>query len=265
MGKKRADLLLVEKGLAESRQKAKALINAGQVFTPHFRVEKPSQKLREDEELIVKQPPKYVSRGGLKLEKALKEFSLSPEGLVCWDIGASTGGFTHCLLEHGAAKVYAIDVDPRQLHWKLLQRKEVRPVKLNARYIRKDTIPELPHLITVDVSFISALKILKPLSEFLPDIPVLVLVKPQFEAGRERVGRKGVIRDPGVIIEVVAEFCRKAMTLGFFPKGISLPIRGKEGNQEVFVLFRRTPPAVDVEKILKESFNEGRDSGQGPR
>ncbi len=265
MEKKRADLLLVEKGLADSREKARALINAGQVFTPHFRVEKPSQKLREDEELIVKQPPRYVSRGGLKLEKALKDFSLSPEGLVCWDIGASTGGFTHCLLEHGAAKVYAIDVDPRQLHWKLRSREEVIPVKLNARYIRKDSIPELPRLITVDVSFISALKILEPLSGFLPDIPLLVLVKPQFEAGRSRVGKKGVIRDPGVIIEVVGEFCRRAQSLGFFPRAISLPIRGKEGNQEVFVLFRRNPPAVDVVKILKERFNEGRNSGQGPR
>ncbi len=260
MAKKRADLLLVEKGLVESREKARALINAGEVFTPHFRIEKPSQKIDEDTELILKARPRYVSRGGLKLEKALRDFSLSPRGKLCWDIGASTGGFTHCLLQHGARKVYAIDVDPRQLHWKLREREEVVPVKLNARYIKRDSIPEAPELVTVDVSFISALKILKPLSEFLGDLPLLVLVKPQFEAGRERVGRGGVVRDRGVIIEVVKEFCHRAAKMGFYPWGVSIPIPGKEGNQEVFVLFRRKPPGVEIESILKEKLGEGRNS-----
>ncbi len=261
MGKKRADLLLVEKGLVESREKAKDLINAGQVYTPHFRVEKPSQRLSENEEIIIKQPPKYVSRGGLKLERALKDFALSPQGLICWDIGASTGGFTQCLLEAGAKRVYAIDVDPRQLHWKLRQREDVFPVKMNARYITRQSLPQMPELITMDVSFISALKILKPLSGFLPDIPVLVLIKPQFEAGRDKVGKGGIIREPDVIIEVVKGFCRRAEDMGFFPKGVSLPIKGKEGNQEVFVLFRRRPPSVDVEKILRGLLSESRNSG----
>ncbi len=260
MAKKRADVLLVEKGLVESREKARALINAGEVFTPHFRIEKPSQKIDENTELILKARPKYVSRGGIKLEKALQELKLDPRGALCWDIGASTGGFTHCLLEHGAKKVYAIDVDPRQLHWKLRKRENVVPVKMNARYIRKGAIAELPDLVTVDVSFISALKILQPLSEFLGDLPVLVLVKPQFEAGRERVGKGGIIRDRGVIIEVVKEFCLKAREMGFYPQGVSIPIAGKEGNQEVFVLFRRKPPGIDIERILKEKLSEGRDS-----
>ncbi len=260
MAKKRADVLLVEKGLVESREKARALINAGEVYTPHFRIEKPSQKIDEDTRLILKARPRYVSRGGLKLEKALEEFNLNPRGFLCWDIGASTGGFTHCLLEHGARKVYAIDVDPRQLHWKLRKREEVVPVKMNARYMTREDIPEPPDLVTVDVSFISALKILEPLSAFLGDVPLLVLVKPQFEAGRGKVGRGGIIRDRNVIIEVVREFCRRAREMGFYPQGISLPIPGKEGNQEVFVLFRRRPPGIDEEKVLKEKLREGRDS-----
>jgi len=252
MGKKRADILLVEKGLVPSREKAKSLINAGKVFLPHGRVEKPSQLLEEDQELIIKEGIKYVSRGGLKLEKALQDFGINPSGKICLDIGASTGGFTDCLLQHGAVKVYAVDVDPRQLHYKLTKREDVVPIKLNARYIKKEHLPELPDLVVIDVSFISALKILEPLSLFLPsETPVLVLVKPQFEAGRDKVGKGGVIRDKRVIIEVVEDFCKKAQDLGYYPHSFSLPIKGKEGNQEVFVLFRRFSSSLDLEKTLE--------------
>lgn len=253
MAKKRADILLVERGLAPSREKAKALINAGQVYMPHGRVEKPSQLLDDEQELVIKESLKYVSRAGYKLEKALEEFGVDTSGKVCLDIGASTGGFTDCLLQRGASRVYAVDVDPRQLHYKLRKLDNVLPIKLNARYISKEHLPELPDIVTMDVSFISALKILEPLSEFLPeDVLLLVLVKPQFEAGREKVGKGGIIKDRSVIIEVVSNFCRKAEGMRFFPHKMSLPIKGKEGNQEVFVLFRRKPSSLDIKKTLEE-------------
>lgn len=253
MAKKRADILLVEKGLAPSREKAKALINAGQVYMPNGRVEKPSQLLDEEQELILKERLKYVSRAGYKLEKALEDFGVEPSGKVCLDIGASTGGFTDSLLQRGALRVYAVDVDPRQLHYKLRKKDNVFPIKLNARFITEEHLPELPDIVTVDVSFISALKILEPLSRFLPeDTLLLVLVKPQFEAGRDKVGKGGIVRDRSVIIEVVTNFCRKAEEMGFFPHKMSLPIKGKEGNQEVFVLFMRKPSSLDIKKTLEE-------------
>lgn len=253
MSRKRADVLLVEKGLAPSREKARALINAGQVYLPNGRVEKPSQLLEEDQKFIIKEGLKYVSRAGYKLEKALDDFEVDPSGRVCLDIGASTGGFTDCLIQRGASRVYAVDVDPRQLHYKLRQLKNVFPIKLNARYIGKDHLPELPDIVTIDVSFISALKILEPLSRFLPEETLLlVLVKPQFEAGRDKVGKGGIVRDRSVIIEVVSNFCIRATEMGFYPHKISLPIKGKEGNQEVFVLFKRVPSSLNINKILEE-------------
>ncbi len=252
MAKKRADLLLVERGLVSSREKAKALIMAGKVFANGKRVEKAGQLLPEEVELQLKEDFPYVSRGGLKLEKALKDFKINVKGRICLDIGASTGGFTDCLLQKGAAKVYAVDVDPRQLHYKLQKDPRVIPVKLNARYITRDHIGEDPQIVTVDVSFISALKILKPLSLFLlPQCDLLVLVKPQFEAGREKVGKGGIVKDPEVIKEVVVNFCRRAEELGFYPRGLSLPIKGKEGNQEVFVYFKKQPFNYKIEEEIE--------------
>jgi len=255
MGKKRADLLIFERGLASSREKAKSLVNTGKVYLKNSRVEKPSQIIDEEEEIFIKEGIKYVSRAGAKLEKAIEDFGITPDGKTCLDIGASTGGFTDCLLQRGALKVYAIDVDPRQLHYKLRKKENVFPIKLNARYIKKQTLPELPDIVTIDVSFISAIKILKPLSNFLPeDTDILVLVKPQFEAGREKVRKGGIIRDRNVIIEVVKGFCKEAENLGFYPHGVSKPIKGKEGNQEIFVLFRKSFREFPLKKTLEEKI-----------
>ncbi len=235
MGKKRLDVLLVEHGLMESRQKAQAVIMAGQVFSGERRCDKPGLILDEGVPLEVRGQLRYVSRGGLKLEKAMQCFPITLSGKTTADIGASTGGFTDCMLQNGAEKVYAVDVGYGQLAWSI--RSDPRVVCLertNARYLTREQIPEPLDFVSIDVSFISLgliLPTLRPL--FREGGEVVALVKPQFEAGREKVGKKGVVRDASVHLEVLEGFLTHAGQADFSVKGIDFsPIRGPEGNIE---------------------------------
>lgn len=234
--KTRLDVLLVERGLQESRQKAQATIMSGLVFVKGQRVDKPGTPVLNDADIEVRgNALAYVSRGGLKLEKAMATFPIDLKGTVCGDIGASTGGFTDCMLQNGAAKVYAVDVGYGQLAWKL--RSDERVVcmeRTNARYLTHEQIPDELDFASVDVSFISLKLILPPLCGLLrAGGHVACLVKPQFEAGREKVGKKGVVRDPAVHLEVLEHFLEHAKCSGFTVAGMTYsPIRGPEGNIE---------------------------------
>ena len=236
MAKQRLDVALVEQGLCESRQKAQATIMSGLVFVNGQRADKPGTPVPADARLEVRgKALPYVSRGGLKLEKAMKSFPIRLEGRVCADIGASTGGFTDCMLQNGAARVYAVDVGYGQLDWKL--RSDSRVVCLertNARYLTGEQIPELLDFASIDVSFISLKLIFPALRARMKESgQVACLIKPQFEAGREKVGKKGVVRDPAVHLEVLEQFLTHAREGGFTVKGITFsPIRGPEGNIE---------------------------------
>ena len=236
MAKKRLDVLLVEQGLADSRQKAQAVIMAGQVYAGERRLDKAGQMLDEGVALEVRgQAMPYVSRGGWKLEKAMRVFPITLKDKIAADIGASTGGFTDCMLKNGAARVYAVDVGYGQLAWAI--RNDPRVVCLertNARYLTGEQIPEPLDFVSIDVSFISLGLILPALRPLLRDGGETVsLVKPQFEAGRETVGKKGVVRDPAVHLEVLEQFLRQAEESGFSVKGLDFsPIRGPEGNIE---------------------------------
>ena len=236
MAKKRLDILLVEQGLADSRQRAQAMIMAGQVYAGERRCDKAGQTLDEGTVLEVRgQTMPYVSRGGLKLEKAIRSFSITLNNKTAADIGASTGGFTDCMLKNGASKVYAVDVGYGQLAWSI--RNDPRVVCLertNARYLTGEQIPEPLDFASIDVSFISLGLILPALRPLLKDGgEAVALVKPQFEAGREKVGKKGVVRDPAVHLEVLEQFLRQAEQSDFSVKGLDFsPIRGPEGNIE---------------------------------
>ncbi|MBR5533682.1 MAG: TlyA family RNA methyltransferase [Ruminiclostridium sp.] len=235
--KKRLDVLLTERGMAESRQKAQAIIMAGQVFWDDKRMDKPGASVPEDANLEIRgQTLKYVSRGGLKLEKAMAQFDLpSLEGAIAIDSGASTGGFTDCMLQNGAAKVYAVDVGYGQLAWSLRQDPRVVCMeRTNVRYLTQETIPEPLDFGSVDVSFISLKLILPALRPLMKDSGHLVcLIKPQFEAGKDKVGKKGVVRDKKVHLEVLEQFLRHAEESNFHVKDITFsPIRGPEGNIE---------------------------------
>lgn len=236
--RERLDLLLVQRGLAPSRAKAQALILAGQVRVEGALVDKPAALIPAKAAIEVLLPPRYVSRGGEKLEAALKAFVVSPTGKICLDIGASTGGFTDCLLHHGAAKVYAVDVGRGQLHWKL--RRDPRVVVkegLNARYLELEDIGEPVDFVTIDVSFISLALILPRLVGLVnPEGVVIPLVKPQFEAGREKV-RGGVVRDPRThreVLERVMEFVEKDLGWSVVD-AIPSPLLGPKGNREFFL------------------------------
>jgi 23S rRNA (cytidine1920-2'-O)/16S rRNA (cytidine1409-2'-O)-methyltransferase len=237
--KTRLDRLLVERGLAESREKAQGLILAGQVLVDNQKREKcgalvdPQVSLR-----LLGEASKYVSRGGLKLEGALEHFRIDPDGKVCLDIGASTGGFTDCLLQHGAARVFAVDAGTNQLDWRL--RHDPRVVvleKTNARFLEFDLIGILVELVTIDVSFISATLILSPLLPLLASpAELLILVKPQFEVGRGKVGKGGIVRDPALHQEAVAKVSRKLLGLGFSQlSSAESALAGAEGNREFFL------------------------------
>ena len=236
MAKKRLDVILTEQGLAESRQKAQALIMAGQVYVNGQKTEKAGTTLEENTPVEVRgQSLPYVSRGGWKLEKAMDLWPIQLKDAVCGDIGASTGGFTDCMLQKGARKVYAVDVGYGQLAWKL--RSDERVVCLertNARYLTHEQIPDLLDFASVDVSFISLSLILPVLRGRMKEGgQVVCLVKPQFEAGREKVGKRGVVRDPAVHLEVLEHFLDHGKNAGFTVKDITFsPIRGPEGNIE---------------------------------
>lgn len=252
--KKRLDMLLIEQGYASSREKAKAIIMAGNVFVNGEREDKAGtvfdpEKIKTFEVKGAALP--YVSRGGFKLEKALQVFPLVLAGKTCMDIGASTGGFTDCMLQNGAEKVYAIDVGHGQLDWKL--RNDERVVcmeRTNFRYVTKEDIPEAIDFASCDVSFISLTKILLPARELLrEDGEMVCLIKPQFEAGREKVGKKGVVRDKAVHREVIRKVTDYAADIGFRILGLSFsPIRGPEGNIEYLLYLQK-----DAEKAGAET------------
>jgi 23S rRNA (cytidine1920-2'-O)/16S rRNA (cytidine1409-2'-O)-methyltransferase len=246
MKRERVDKLLVERGLAPSRTRAQALVMAGLVLAGEQRVEKPSETFAADAPLRVRgsddPAARYVGRGGLKLEKALDEFGLDVRGLVCLDVGASTGGFTDCLLQRGARRVVAVDVGHNQIDWRLRtdERVEVRE-GVNARHLRAEDFDERFDLVVMDVSFISATKILPALVPLLKKgASLIVLVKPQFEVGRGEVGKGGVVRDPAQHARVVEEVNASAHALGLVVRGVTeSPVTGADGNREFLVLYGR--------------------------
>ena len=241
--KERLDVLLVQKKLAPSREKAKAMIMEGIVFVDGQREDKAGAAFSEDVPIEIRgNTLRYVSRGGLKLEKAMKSFGISLEGKVCMDIGASTGGFTDCMLQNGARKVYAVDVGYGQFAWKLRQDPRVVCMeKTNIRYVTPEDIDDVLDFASVDVSFISLSKVLGPARELLAENGQMVcLIKPQFEAGREKVGKKGVVRDPAVHREVIARVLEFSRGLGFMVKNLEFsPIKGPEGNIEYLVYLQK--------------------------
>ena len=247
MKRERIDKLLVERGLAESRTKAQAMVMAGLVLVNEQRVEKPSHQFDTNSSIRVKgsddPSTRYVGRGGLKLEAALREFQIDPRGLTCLDVGASTGGFTDCLLQHGAKRVVAIDVGHNQIDWRLRNdpRVEVRE-GVNARYLQPEDFPEKFDLAVMDVSFISATKVLPAIVPLmLSSGSIITLIKPQFEVGRGEVGSGGVVRDAKQRLRVVEEVNSAATALGLEVENvIESPIQGAEGNVEFLALYKRS-------------------------
>lgn len=256
--KERLDVLLVKRGLAESREKAKAIIMSGNVFVENQREDKAGTTFNEKVNIVVKgNALKYVSRGGLKLEKAIEQYGVTVKDKICMDVGSSTGGFTDCMLQNGAKKVYAVDVGTNQLAWKLRQDSRVISMeKTNIRYVTKEDIQDLIEFASIDVAFISLTKVLHPVRELLTDDgQVVCLIKPQFEAGREKVGKKGVVRDKNVHIEVIEMVLSYAKSIGFLPLKLDYsPIKGPEGNIEYLLHIKKEPKehAGDLEEELTE-------------
>lgn len=249
--KKRIDVLLFERGLAPSREKARTLIMAGSVYVNNQKFDKPGDTVSDDAQIEVRGSTlKYVSRGGLKLEKAMELFPITLENKICMDIGASTGGFTDCMLQNDAQKVYSVDVGYGQLAWQL--RQDPRVVNLertNARYLTQEQIPEPIDFFSVDVSFISLRIILPAVRPLLRDGGQAVcLIKPQFEAGREKVGKKGVVRDKAVHEEVVESICAFALEAGYAVLGLTFsPVKGPEGNIEYLVYLEKSAAPTRAE------------------
>ena len=256
--KERLDVLLVKRNLAESREKAKAIIMSGNVFVNGNREDKAGTTFDEEKAQIeIKgHTLPYVSRGGLKLEKAIEVFGVDVKGKVCMDIGASTGGFTDCMLQNGAVKVYAIDVGTNQLAWKLRQDERVVSMeKTNIRYVTPEDIADPIDFSSIDVAFISLTKVLIPVWNLLKNGGrVVCLVKPQFEAGREKVGKKGVVRDKKVHEEVVCHIMTYALSMGFEILGLSYsPIKGPEGNIEYLLYIEKPQDAQALTEIAEEA------------
>ena len=264
MAKIRLDALLVQSGAVQSRERAKALIMAGQVYIDNQKCDKAG--LMVDESTVPEirgEQLKYVSRGGLKLEKAMQEFPITLEGKIAMDIGASTGGFTDCMLQNGAKKVYAVDVGYGQFAWKLRQdERVVNMERTNIRYVTPDQIDDKLDFASIDVSFIS-LKLVLPVAKTLlnENGEIVALIKPQFEAGREQVGKKGVVRDINVHYEVVENVIEFAKSIGFFAAGLSYsPIKGPEGNIEYLAYLTRKKgekevSAEDIKEIVDKSHS----------
>ncbi|HHV39023.1 MAG TPA: TlyA family RNA methyltransferase [Tepidimicrobium sp.] len=261
---RRADVLLFEKGLVDSREKAKRIIMEGVVFVGDKRIDKPGERIDVDSPIRIKKNPiTFVSRGGLKLKKAIGVFNIDLKNKVAMDIGASTGGFTDCLLQEGAKKVYAIDVGYGQLDWKLRQDPRVIVMeRTNIRYVTRDDIPELLDFIAIDVSFISLTLVLPVAKELLSDGgSIAALVKPQFEAGREKVGKKGVVREKGVHLEVIRSMVEFCNTIDLRVIGLDFsPIVGAAGNIEFLIHIVKDTGEQSVEdklilKVVDEAHN----------
>lgn len=266
MSKKiRLDVAVFEKGFAPSREKAKAIIMAGQVFVNNQKVDKAGTEIKEDDVLEVRgNTLKYVSRGGLKLEKAMQEFPIELNGKICMDVGASTGGFTDCMLMNGAVKVYSVDVGYGQLAWKLrCDERVVNLERTNFRYVTEEQIKDKIDFSSVDVSFISLKHILPNLNQLLSENGQAVcLIKPQFEAGKDKVGKKGVVREKSVHLEVVNRVINLALENGFSVKGLQFsPIKGPEGNIEYLIyICKENEPVVDAcvdaDRLVHQSHEE---------
>ncbi len=236
MAKERLDILLVDKGLAPSREKAKAIIMSGCVYVDGQKEDKCGSKFEEKATIEVRgNTLPYVSRGGLKLEKAIKNFDVSLSGKICMDVGSSTGGFTDCMLQNGAVKVYAVDVGFGQLDWKL--RNDSRVVcmeKTNIRYVTPENIQDVIDFVSIDVSFLSLTKVLESVKNLISETAQIVcLIKPQFEAGREKVGKHGVVKEPSIHLEVIDKVIDYAISIGFWAVNLEFsPVKGPEGNIE---------------------------------
>lgn len=263
--KERLDVLLVKKGLAPSREKAKAMIMSGNVFVDGQREDKAGTSFPEEVAIEIHgNTLKYVSRGGLKLEKAMSHFDITLEDKVCMDIGASTGGFTDCMLQNGAAKVYAVDVGYGQFAWKLRQDPRVVCMeKTNIRYVTPVDIADVLDFASVDVSFISLTKVLGPARELLRDGGQMVcLIKPQFEAGKEKVGKKGVVREKSVHLEVIETVLAFAQSIGFQVLNLEYsPIKGPEGNIEYLMHIEKNANTegqilVDAQAVVEAAHGE---------
>lgn len=259
------DVLLVDLGLAESREKAKAVIMAGQVYVDHQKADKPGTVYPGSAQVEVRGPAlPYVSRGGLKLEKAMRCFGLQLQGKISMDIGASTGGFTDCMLQNGAVKVYSVDVGYGQLAWKL--RTDPRVVNMertNIRYVTREQVPDLIDFVSVDVSFISLKLVLPVARELMADnAEAVCLIKPQFEAGRENVGKKGVVREPKIHAQVIRSIVEFVGENGFSILGLSFsPVKGPEGNIEYLLYLKKgeapaEEAALDIEGIVEQSHSQ---------
>ena len=264
--KERLDVLLVKRNLASSREKAKAIIMSGNVFVDGQREDKAGTSFSEEVKIEVRgNALPYVSRGGLKLEKAMKNFDVSMEGKVCTDVGSSTGGFTDCMLQNGAVKVFAIDVGHGQLDWKLRQDERVVCMeKTNIRYVQPEDLGEPIDFSSIDVSFISLTKVLLPIRNYLKENgEIVALIKPQFEAGREKVGKKGVVREKSTHIEVIEKVTDYAVSIGFEVAALEFsPIKGPEGNIEYLVHLKKRPEeeariveSVDIRWTVDAAFD----------
>lgn len=260
MKKGRLDQLVFDRGLTDSRERAKTSIMAGLVFVNGQRCDKPGTPVAEDAQIELRGDAiPYVSRGGLKLEKALKVFNFDPSGLVCADCGASTGGFTDVLLKNGARKIYAIDVGYGQLAWSIRSDERVVVMeRTNVRYVTPDMLDETPQLAVMDLSFISIKLVLPVVRELLPeDGTVICLIKPQFEAGKDKVGKKGVVRERSTHVEVVRDVLDFVASVGYTALGLDYsPIRGPEGNIEYLLLLKKgeyDAPAFDPQAVVEAS------------
>lgn len=248
---------MANRGLAKSRQKAQALIMAGLVFSEGQRIEKPGQMIGLDQEISLKEKMPYVSRGGMKLKEALEVFNIPVHGKIAADLGASTGGFVDCLLQNGVRMVYAVDVDTSQIDWQLREDPRVICLEKNARYLTKDDFPDVPDIITTDLSFISVLKVLPAVKGFLGNGWLLSLLKPQFEAGKGQVGKKGVVRDPALHVEVLSKTIKEAYIKGFVLRNlIKSSVRGQKGNREFFILWSLSENPLsqgEIQRLIKEA------------
>ncbi len=264
MAKIRLDVYMTENGFAPSREKAKAYIMSGIVFVNNEKIDKAGAMIKEDDTVEVRgKKLAYVSRGGLKLEKAINEFNINLENKICMDIGASTGGFTDCMLQNGANKVYSIDVGYGQLAWKLrCDERVVNLERTNVRYITEAEVPEKAMFASVDVSFISLTLILPVLSEFIENTGhIMCLIKPQFEAGRENVGKKGVVRDINVHMEVIEKIYDFCIENGLYPEKLSFsPIKGPEGNIEYLIYISKAETEIFSKELISETVKKSHET-----